>query len=139
MRELSVVRWLVVPLAATAGCVGSTAPPPAEATTTLTAADVRAGEPVDPNDREAVLARARRRLEIATRELGVLERQSASEPAARQERVRELLRRADEKRSELEVELTRLAGAPSSRWSPLRSALSADLAELESLLDQARR
>ena len=137
----------VLPLVLVAGCVGTTAPPPAQSTTTLTAADMRTTTSTDPNDRDAVLERARRRLEIATREMGVLEQEAARQPdesdgrtelRTRRDRRREALRRADDKRAELEAQLTRLAAAPPGSWSPLQNEVSADLAELESLVELAK-
>ena len=118
------------------GCVGATTPPPAQSTTTLTAAEIGTGAP----DRGAALSRAHRRLEVAAREIGILHRQLSRHPPEEARPTREILRRAEQKRAELEHDLARLRAAPAASWSPERSdALDAGLAELDELLEQARK
>ncbi len=116
-------------------CVGATTPPPAESTTTTTAAEVRLGTA----DRDAALARARRRLEVAAREIGVLERELPRRgPDGESRRRQEDLRRAEQKRAELDADLSRLAAE--TTWSPERGAgLDIGFEELDVLLERARK
>ena len=118
------------------GCVGATTPAPAQSTTTLSAAEIGAAAP----DRDASLSRAQRRLEVAAREIGVLHRELSRHPPEAARPTREILRRAEQKRAELEHELARLGATPAGSWSPeRRDALDARLDELDELLEQARR
>ena len=135
------VRPLVLPFPAvvglfTLGCVGATTPSPAQSTTTLTAAEIGTAAP----DRDATLSRAQRRLEVAAREIGILHRQLSRQPPEEARPTREVLRRAEQKRAELEHDVARLGAAPAGSWSPeRRDALDARLDELDELLEQARK
>lgn len=126
----------VLTLAATAGCVGATSPAPATGTTTITSAGVVAGE----SDRDAALSRARRRLEVAAREIGVLERELSRHRPDEATRTRDVLRRADQRRAELEREVAGLTAAPPASWSAeRRDALDVRLDELDDMLELARK
>ena len=131
------IRVLVhVAALAALGCVGSTPPAPSQSTTTITAADLRGGEV----EREAVVARAERRLVVAAREIGVLQRELSRRPPETTRAARQFLRGAEQRRATLEHDLSRLASSPEASWSPEeRTSIDTRLDELDALLEQARK
>ncbi len=125
---------LAVAAIALVGCVGSTPPAPTRSTTTITSASLGGGEGVD---RDVALARAERRLVVAAREIGVLQRGLTRQRPESVRAERELLRRAEDERAALERDVSRLS--TTSPTAAEQDAIEARLDELERMLDQARK